>query len=223
MGKEESCKSHQDVNPESSLRTVIPGARQFASLPYLCCCSETERRAAPCLRAACHARCRDAALPGLLQVCGIEGFTLKCFSTQVRRLISLPSQSLESNTECIGCLQQQLNSCTLVNLPRNPPAADTLLARHSGLRFTGAPLSDCRCYCRARVQMCYQIAVFIFSTLCLICQIGFNPVVFRVLPTPTEEPKVDGTPKQMLGIVTAVRLLLSALPGKLLELKSSPR
>lgn len=109
-------------------------------------------------------------------------FPLKCFLTQVCRLISLLSQSLESNTECIGCLQQQLNSCTLVNLPRNPPAADTLLARHSGLCFTGAPLSDCRWNCCARVQMCYQIAVFIFSMLRLICRVGFNCVVLRMLP-----------------------------------------
>ena len=147
-------------------------------------------------------------------------FTLKCFSTQVHGLILLLSRSLESNIECIGCLQQQLNSCTLVNLPRNPPAADTLLARHSGLSFTGAPLSDCRWYCCARVQMCYQIAVFIFSMLCLICQIGFNPIVFRMFLTSTKEPKVDRAPKQMLGIFMAVRLLLSAVPGKLLKLKS---
>lgn len=164
-------------------------------------------RTAPSPRVIWQARCRVAASPGLLQVRGIEVFTLKCFLTQVRGLISLLSESLESNTECIGCLQQQLNSCTLVNLPRNPPAADTLLARHSGLRFTGAPLSDCRWYCCARVQMCYQIAVFRFSMLCLICQIRFNPIVFRMLPTSTKMLKVDWTPKQMLGIFMAVRLL----------------
>lgn len=183
------------------------GSQAVCLSAYLCCCLKNKMLAAPYPRVIWQARCRDAALPGLLQVSGIEVFTLKYFSTQVRRLISLPSQSLESNTECIGCLQQQLNSCTLVNLPRNPPAADTLLARHSGLRFTGAPLSDCRWYCCARVQMCYQIAVFIFSMLCLICQIGFNPVVFRMFPTSTKAPKVDWTPKQMPGIFVAVRLL----------------
>lgn len=142
----------------------------------------------------------------------------KCFSTQVCGLISLLSQSLESNTECIRCLQQQLNSCTLVNLPRNPPAADTLLAKHSGLRFTGAPLSDCRWYCCARVQLCYQIAVFIFSMLCLICQVGFNPVVFRMSPTSTKELKVGWTLKQMPDIFMAIPLCCTR---KLLELQSS--
>lgn len=149
-------------------------------------------------------------LPGLLQVPGAEASTSKCFSTQVPGLISLPSQSLESNTECIGCLQQQLYSCTLVNLPRNPPAADTLLARHSGLCFTGAPLSDCRwelCW----LQMCYQRALFIFSMLCLVCQTGFNPVVFRMVLTSAKVPEVDGTPGCFMG----VSLLLFADLGKL--------
>lgn len=68
--------------------------------------------------------------------------------------------------------------------------------------------------------MCYQIAVFIFSMLTLICQMGFNPVAFRMFPTSPKELKVDRTPKQAPGIFTAVRLLLSAAPGKLLELKS---
>lgn len=210
--------SHQGNNTGSSLWTVILGAGEPGTLSAAV--YKTKMRAAPWLRSVGQARCRDAASPGLLQVCGTEVFTSKCFLTQVHRLISLLSQSLESNTECIRCLQQQLNSCTLVNLPRNPPAADTLLARHSGLRFTGAPLSDCRWYCCARVQMCYQIAVFIFSMLTLICQIGFNPLALRVFPTSTKELKVDCTPKQTAGIFMAVRLLLSAVPGKLLELKS---
>lgn len=79
----------------------------------------------------------QAALPGLPQVRGAEASTSKCSSPQVPGLISLPSQSLESNTECIGCLQQQLYSCTLVNLPRNPPAADTLLASIPGPALLG--------------------------------------------------------------------------------------
>jgi len=54
--------------------------------------------------------------------------------------------------------------------------------------------------------MCYQIAVFIFSMLCLICQIGFNPLVFRMFPTSTKEPKVDWASKQMPGIFTAAWL-----------------
>lgn len=160
-------------------------------------------------------------MPGLLQVRGVEAFTLKCFSTHVRGLISLPSQSLESNTECIGCLQQQLNSCTLVNLPRNPPAADALLARHSGLRFTGAALSDCRWYCCARVQMCYQIAVFIFSMLCLICQIGFNPIVFRVFSTSAKELKVHCTPEQTPSILIFSAALQKPLEPKSLRCQSS--
>lgn len=166
------CDRHPRIRDPGSL-----------SLCYLCCCwKKVGCKQHPASDSS------KSLNPGLLQVRGVEVFPLKCFSIQVHRLISLLSQSLESNTECIGCLQQQLNSCTLVNLPRNPPAADTLLARHSGLCFTGAPLSDCRWYCCARVQMCYQIAVFIFSMLCLICQIGFNPVVLRTSPTLSKEP-----------------------------------
>lgn len=153
----------------------------------------------------------QAALPGLLQVRGAEVSTSKCFSTQVPGLISLPSQSLESNTECIGCLQQQLNSCTLVNLPRNPPAADTLLARHSGLRCTGAPLSDCRwercagfrCATTELSSYFPCSASFVRWVLTLLCSGCFLP-----------QPRCR---RQMghLGVFMDVRLLLSADPGKI--------
>lgn len=186
-----------------------PGQRFFFS--SRCCCFQRE-----CEQHHVAGEVPQAALPGLLQVRGAEASTSKCSSTQVPGLISLPSQSLESNTECIGCLQQQLYSCTLVNLPRNPPAADTLLARHSGLCFTGAPLSDCRwelCW----VQMCYQRALFIFSMLC-----PFARLVLTLLCSwcfSAEVPKVDGTPGYFHGC-EAAPLCWSRETAKLPDRKS---